>query len=207
MRYKAGTSNPDEPTDLSAEARNKRRSKRLSASLNNLHNSLVRFLAALKQQEQQAFMLQAHFHTQAIFKPGQLKPEVSSLKSTAPYKIKTIILKALSKIIASPALYCYVRSPVNFIFAELANPRIKNLLKLDQSYRGLYHARPSETFVWLTHPAHKLARSVFLAYCSRSQIVLSFSIEFGGMMRHTTCPSKGLLLPFYFTMCVCVNHD
>lgn len=41
MRYKTGGGNPDEPTDLSAEARNKRRSKRLSASITNLHNSLV----------------------------------------------------------------------------------------------------------------------------------------------------------------------
>lgn len=113
MRYKTGVGNPDEPTDLSAEARNKRRSKRLSTSLSNLHNSL------------------------AIFKPGQLKPEASSFRSTAPYKIKTMILKALAKIIALPHLYAYVRSPVNLIFTELNKALANGLLKIDQPFRAL----------------------------------------------------------------------
>jgi uncharacterized protein YqcC (DUF446 family) len=75
---------------------------------------------------------------QAIFKPGQLKPEASSFRSTAPYKIKTMILKALAKIIALPHLYAYVRSPVNLIFTELNKALANGLLKIDQPFRALY---------------------------------------------------------------------
>lgn len=77
-------------------------------------------------------------NVQAIFKPGQLKPEVSSFRSTAPYKIKTMILKALAKIIALPHLYAYVRSPVNLIFTELNKALANGMLKIDQPFRALY---------------------------------------------------------------------
>lgn len=98
---------------------------------------------------------------QALFKPGQLKPEASSFRyalfsisvpsiallipidvtvprSTAPYKIKTMILKTLAKIISSPQLYCYVPSPVNLVFAELEKALANGILKIDQPFRALY---------------------------------------------------------------------